>query len=161
LFDVGGTWGLAVGQGSVTVAAEYRHHNETNRASFDPRDQIVAGDGGKNAVAEPNHRWGDPNARDTMVFLNANVPVNRAQTRFVYAFGGYSRRDADSAGFFRRALDVRNWPQIYPQGFLPLIEPTVVDASGEGGIRGMSHQWRTTSAPATGTTASTSRSATR
>ena len=54
---------------------------------------------------------------------------------------GYSRRDADSAGFFRRALDVRNWPQIYPQGFLPLIEPTVVDASGEGGIRGLSHQW--------------------
>ena len=69
------------------------------------------------------------------------MPVNRAQTRFVYAFGGYSRRDADSAGFFRRALDVRNWPQIYPQGFLPLIEPTVVDASGEGGIRGVSHQW--------------------
>ena len=31
------------GKGSVTVAAEYRHHNRTNRASFDPRDQIVAG----------------------------------------------------------------------------------------------------------------------
>jgi iron complex outermembrane receptor protein len=141
LFDVGGTWGLAVGQGSVTVAAEYRHHNETNRASPDPRDQIVAGDAGTNAVAEPNHRWGDPNTRDAMVFLNANVPLNRAQTRFVYAFGGYSRRDSDSAGFFRRAIDPRNWPQIYPQGFLPLIEPTVVDASGEGGVRGVAHQW--------------------
>ena len=26
----------------------------------------------------------------------------------------------------------RNWPQIYPLGFLPVIEPTVVDASGDG-----------------------------
>ena len=51
LFDLGGSWGLAAGKGSVTVAAEYRHHNRTNRASFDPRDQIVAGDAGNNAVA--------------------------------------------------------------------------------------------------------------
>ena len=30
-----------LGKGSLTVAAEYRHHNRTNRASVDPRDQIV------------------------------------------------------------------------------------------------------------------------
>ena len=42
--------GSPLGKGSVTVAAEYRHHNRTNRASFDPRDQIVAGDAGNNAV---------------------------------------------------------------------------------------------------------------
>src|SRR3954463_15929226 len=55
LFDLGGSWGLAAGQGSLTVAAEYRHHNRTNRASFDPRDQIVAGDAGNNVIEEPNH----------------------------------------------------------------------------------------------------------
>ena len=141
LIDVGGAWGLAAGKGSVTVAAEYRHHNRTNRASVDPRDQIVAGDGGHNAVAEPNHRWGDPDTRDAMTFVNASVPLNGAETRFLYAFGGYSRRVANSAGFYRRALDARNWPQIYPLGFLPTIEPTVVDASGTAGVRGVSHQW--------------------
>ncbi len=78
LFDAGGSWGLAAGKGTVTVAAEYRHHNRTNRASFDPRDQVVAGDAGNNAVAEPNHRWGDPDTRDVMTFLNANVPLNSA-----------------------------------------------------------------------------------
>src|SRR3954452_21753776 len=36
LADVGGSWGVAAGQGSVTIAAEYRHHNRTNRASVDP-----------------------------------------------------------------------------------------------------------------------------
>src|SRR3954468_12488316 len=66
LFDLGGTWGLPMGKGSLTVAAEYRHHNRTNRASFDPRDQIVAGDAANNPVPEPNHRWGDPDTRDVM-----------------------------------------------------------------------------------------------
>jgi len=141
LFDAGGSWGLAAGKGTVTVAAEYRHHNRTNRASFDPRDQIVAGDAGSNAVAEPNHRWGDPDTRDVMTFLNANVPLNSQETRFLYGFAGYSRRTANSAGFYRRALDARNWPQIYPLGFLPVIEPTVVDASGTAGVRGLYSKW--------------------
>jgi iron complex outermembrane receptor protein len=141
LFDVGGSWGLPAGKGNVTVAAEYRHHNRTNRASFDPRDQIVAGDAGNNPVPEPNHRWGDPDTRDAMTFLNASVPLNGAETHFLYGFGGYSRRTANSAGFYRRSLDARNWPQIYPLGFLPVIEPTVVDGSGTAGVRGLYNKW--------------------
>ena len=141
LVDVGGSWGIPAGKGSVTVAAEYRHHNRTNRASFDPRDQIVAGDAGDNAVSQPNHRWGDPDTRDTMTFVNANLPLNEAETRFLYAFGGVSRRIANSAGFYRRALDARNWPQIYPLGFLPVIEPTVLDASSTVGVRGVLDRW--------------------
>src|SRR3954467_7268388 len=141
LFDAGGSWGVALGKGNLAVSAEYRHHNRTNRASFDPRDQVVAGDAGNNAVAEPNHRWGDPDTRDFMTMLNAQVPLNDKQTRFVYAFGGYSRREANSAGFYRRALDVRNWPQIYPLGFLPEIQPLVEDASVTGGMRGAFAGW--------------------
>ena len=141
LFDLGGSWGVGLGKGSLTVAAEYRHRNRTNRASFDPRDQIVTGDALTNTVPQPNHRWGDPDTRDFMTMLNASVPLNDQQTRFLYAFGGYSRREANSAGFYRRGLDVRNWPQIYPLGFLPEIQPTVVDASGTVGIRGAWSQW--------------------
>jgi iron complex outermembrane receptor protein len=141
LADVGGSWGIALGKGSLTVAAEYRHHNRTNRASFDPRDQIVAGDAGISSVAQPNHRWGDPDTRDAMVFVNASVPLNASQTRFLYAFGGYSHRQANSAGFFRRALDARTWPQIYPNGFLPVIEPTVLDASAAVGVHGARGRW--------------------
>ena len=97
-----------------------------------------------------------------MTFVNASVPLNRAQTRFLYGFGGYSRRAANSAGFFRRALDVRNWPQIYPLGFLPVIEPTVVDASGTAGVRGVVERLELRrQRRSTATTASPSRSATR
>ncbi|HXI27510.1 MAG TPA: TonB-dependent receptor [Vicinamibacterales bacterium] len=141
LFDAGGSWGIAAAGGSVTIASEYRSHNRTNRASFDPRDQIVAGDAGANAVAEPNHRWGDPDTRDTMTFVNASVPLNDRETRFLYAFGGFSRRAANSAGFYRRALDARNRPEIYPLGFLPEIEPTVVDGSAAAGVRGVLGAW--------------------
>ena len=141
LVDFGGSWGIAAGKGSVTVAAQYRHHNRTNRASFDPRDQVVAGDAGNNAVSQPNHRWGDPDTDDVMTFVNASLPLNASETRYLYAFGGLSRRAANSAGFYRRALDARNWPQIYPLGFLPVIEPAVVDFSGTGGVQGLHKKW--------------------
>lgn len=141
LFDSSASYGFKLGRGQVALSAEFRDHNRTNRASFDPRDQVRAGDAGNNAVGQPNHRWGDPDTRDFMSFLNASVPVNADETRFFYAFGGYSRRTANSAGFYRRALDVRNWPQIYPLGFLPEIQPTVVDASGTVGLRGAWGQW--------------------
>ena len=141
LADVGGSWGMRLGSGRLTVASEFRGHNRTNRASADPRDQIVAGDAGHNAVSEPNHRWGDPDTRDVMTFANAAFPLNASATRSLYAFGGYSRRTANSAGFYRRALDVRNQPAIYPLGFLPEIQPTVVDVSAAGGARGMLSRW--------------------
>jgi iron complex outermembrane receptor protein len=141
LFDAGGSWGLKVGAGQVTVTGEYRRHNRTNRASFDPRDQLVPGDAGNNAVAEPNHRWGDPDTTDVLTFVDANVPLNARRSHYVYGFGGYSRRLSTSAGFYRRALDARNVPQIYPLGFLPLIEPTVDDLSALGGVRGVFNRW--------------------
>lgn len=40
-----------------------------------------------------------------MTFVNANIPVNAAATQFLYAFGGFSRREASSAGFYRRTLE--------------------------------------------------------
>lgn len=141
LFDIGGSWGAVLGSGTVTFSAEYRHHNRTNRASFDPRDQVAAGDAGNSPVPQPNHRWGDPDTRDLMTFVNANFPLNTTQTQFFYAFGGVSRREANSAGFYRRGLDVRNWPQIYPLGFLPEIQPTVLDLSGTAGVRGAWNGW--------------------
>jgi iron complex outermembrane recepter protein len=141
LSDSSATYGFRAGRGTLLLAAEYRYHNRTNRASADPRDQLRSGDAGANAVEQPNHRWGDLDTRDFMSFLNYDLPLNAEDTRFLYAFGGYSRRTANSAGFYRRALDVRNWPQIYPLGFLPEIQPTVVDASGTLGVRGAAGAW--------------------
>ena len=67
--------------------------------------------------------WGDSEATDVMTFLNGQLPVNSAETTFLYGFGGWSRRTGSHGGNYRRGLDANNWPQIYPLGFLPLIEP--------------------------------------
>jgi iron complex outermembrane recepter protein len=134
------SYGWRAGRGSIFSSIEYRNRNGTNRASPDLRDQVQAGDGGHNPVSQPNHHWGDSEERDVLGFLNASLSLDAAGTRTLYAFGGASRRDGSHGGFYRRALDARNWPQIYPEGFLPTIQPEVVDASGTLGLRGLAGQ---------------------
>jgi iron complex outermembrane receptor protein len=140
LFDGGLNKGFKLGKGWANITAEYRDRGKTNRAGPDPRDQIVAGDAGRNAVAQPSHWVGDPETTDVLTFINAQVPVG--ETNFFYAFGGYSKRDAVAPGFYRRALQfTQNWPQIYPIGFLPLIETAIDDSSGTIGMRGTRNDW--------------------
>jgi iron complex outermembrane receptor protein len=139
-FDGGLTKGFALGSGWAVVTGEYRNRNRTNRAGPDPRDQIVPGDAGRNAVPQPNHWVGDPETEDYLTFLNAQVPAG--ESSFVYAFGGWSFRDALAPGFYRRALQfTQTWSQIYPLGFLPLIHTSVTDGSGTLGVRGTKSQW--------------------
>ena len=131
------SYGWNMGRGSVFAAAEYRNRNGTNRASPDVRDQVRAGDALNNAVAQPNHHWGDSEEKDLLSFVNASFPLGSGDSTTLYAFGGASKREGSHGGFFRRALDARNWPQIYPLGFLPTIQPDVLDASGALGVRGV------------------------
>ena len=142
LFDGGLNKGFKLGKGWVFLTGEYRNRDRTNRAGPDPRDQVQAGDAGNNPVAQPNHWVGDPEARDYLTFLNAQIPVGASESTFVYAFGGWSYRDATAPGFYRRALQVtQTWPQIYPVGFLPLIQTPVTDGAGTFGVRGTKSRW--------------------
>jgi iron complex outermembrane recepter protein len=140
LIDTSATYGFAVGKGTLAVTAEYRDRGPTNRASPDVREQVVAGDGPNNPVPQPNHHWGDSDERNVMTFANLSYPLAGDKT-FLYGFGGWSRRDGSHGGFYRRGLDPRNWPSIYPLGFLPTIEPQVIDSSGTVGIRGVRDAW--------------------
>jgi iron complex outermembrane recepter protein len=142
LIDASAGYGWSLGGGGSLVATvEYRDRGETNRAGPDPRDQIVTGDAGRNNVIQPNFHWGDAEVRDVMTFLNAEIPLVEGGSRSLYAFGSLSRRNGTHGGFFRRAIQDTNWPSIYPEGFLPLIEPDIVDASGTVGVRGVGHGW--------------------
>ncbi|MEO8379572.1 MAG: TonB-dependent receptor [Acidobacteriota bacterium] len=141
VIDTSVSGGFRLGRGAIFATGEYRDRYETNRAEADPRDQIRAGDAGNNAVAQPNHHWGDSYARDVMLFSNLNLPLTEDGKQVFYAFGGYSNRHGSHGGFFRRALQAQNQPQIYPLGFLPLIEPRVVDTSLTAGARGELATW--------------------
>jgi iron complex outermembrane receptor protein len=94
-----------------------------------------------NPVPQPNHHWGDGRSSDALGFLNARLPVNAAGTTELYAFGGYSHRIGTGNGFRRQGISGRNWPEIYPLGYLPEFHPTVIDWSAAGGLRGSAGGW--------------------
>ncbi|HEU4521367.1 MAG TPA: TonB-dependent receptor [Thermoanaerobaculia bacterium] len=141
VLDTSLSGGWRLGRGAIFATTEFRTRYETNRANPDPRAQIVNGDQGNNAVPQPNHHWGDSYMRDWLVFANLNLPISEDGKQILYAFGGYSVRHGSHGGFFRRALDARNHPSIYPLGFLPLIEPRVADDSITAGARGEMATW--------------------
>ncbi|MDQ5870818.1 MAG: TonB-dependent receptor [Acidobacteriota bacterium] len=137
LIDVNANSGIQLGRGFLNFTGEYRKRYETNRAGDDPRDQVVAGDAGNNVVSQPNTHYGDAEVQDILGFVNGSFPVNDDGSTSFYVFGGASRRDGVHGGNYRRSIQTANWPQIYPLGFLPLIEPTIVDYSGTLGVRGV------------------------
>ena len=151
-FDVNGGWGIPLGRGSLGLFAEYRDRQPTNRAGPDPTDMFVTGDADgvvdgnlvskNNTIPMPNHHWGDGASKDLMTFFNASFPFSPTNASAgVYAFGGYSHRQGAGFGYFRPPSSARNWPQIYPDGFLPKFAPEVVDFSGAGGVRGVVSGW--------------------
>lgn len=152
IVDLGSAWGIGVGRGTINLFAEYRDRQPTNRAGADPEDQVVAGDADetdaegnvvkkRNPVPQPNHHWGDGRSKDILTLANLKYPVNAAGTSEMYAFGGYSFRQGQGNGFRRQGLDDRNWPEIYPLGFLPTFDADVTDVSAAGGIRGVAGAW--------------------
>ncbi|HEY0371036.1 MAG TPA: TonB-dependent receptor [Thermoanaerobaculia bacterium] len=141
MLDVSADGGWGIGRGALVLTGEYRVRYDTNRAGVDPRDQVVSGDAGKNAVSQPNTHWGDSYARDSMLFANFNMPISADGKQIFYAFGGHSNRHGSHGGNYRRAIQAQNWPQIYPLGFLPLIQPRVVDTSLTAGTRGELARW--------------------
>lgn len=134
-----GAIGVPLGdKGHFTVAAEYQDRNPTNRTGYDPRRQypLVGG------LADPreftfdrlSHRYGDAGTEDMKLFVNSELPVSDAIT--LYAFGNFNTRDGDSGAFYRLANDARNVPEVYPDGFLPIINTTLEDIAGTIGVRG-------------------------
>jgi len=111
--------------GFLNLSAEYRDRGETNRAGPDSL-----------RVDPPRvtQRIGDPDAKDALLWLNAEVPAGPG--RF-YLFGGWSERKGNSSGFFRSSTDGRTVPAIYPNGFLPTIITKPIDVSASGGYRGV------------------------
>jgi len=152
LYSLNGGWGLKVGRGTLGIFGEYRNRRPTNRAGADPEDQIVPGDGdvvdenGKvvvknNAVEQPNHHWGDGVEEDALSMLNFRLPVGGGQTE-LYAFGGYSHRNGTGNGYRRYGLSERNWPSIYPLGYLPQFDGKATDWSAASGLRGLAGVWQ-------------------
>jgi iron complex outermembrane receptor protein len=140
---IGGWTGFGLGDnGFLTVSGEYSLRQASNRAGLDPRQQFP--DDPAYAEVERNfdrlnHRYGNGRAENVSFFVNSGYTLDNGVE--LYAFGGVQDREGESPGFYRRALDSRNVPEIYPAGFLPVIGGDVTDYSLGGGFRGVAGGW--------------------
>ncbi len=87
-----------------------------------------------------NFRIGDAAIENGSVFFNSSVPLNKNAE--LYSFGGVSYRDGRGSGFRRLPSDWSNTvASIYPYGFQPETQSTILDKSLAIGIRGMLGNW--------------------
>ncbi|MFC4311438.1 TonB-dependent receptor plug domain-containing protein [Steroidobacter flavus] len=136
--------GLPLGsKGSVVVAAEYKDQEHTERGGYDMRQQYSLVNGAfdpREATFNRYNSWyGEPELDQKTVFVNAEYEVASGAT--MYGWASWQDREAVSAGFYRIASDPRNIPEIYPDGFLPLIAPDVVDVSAAFGVSWQLGPW--------------------
>lgn len=132
--------------GYLSWTTEYRDRSPTNRSGPDLRRQYTAaGDVRETTISRYLHRFGDGLSKDLNFFVNAGADIGNGFE--LYSFGSYGIRDANGAGFYRRANDARNadWANggrpYYPDGFLPLIATSITDISAAAGVRGETSGW--------------------
>ena len=136
--------GLGFGDtGYVTLAAEYKDQERTERGGYDFRQQYplvgTAFDPREAAFNRFNAWYGEPELEQLTFFANGGSELDGGV--FIYGWASYQDRESRSAGFFRRALDDRNVIQIYPDGFLPIIAPEVTDYSAAAGATWERGEW--------------------
>ncbi len=111
------------GDGFVNLTAELSDRGPTNRAGGDARFD-----------GRINHRLGDADLQDGLLALNVEVPGDTFTT---YGHGTFDRRDGEAGALYRLPDDPRNNPQIYPDGFLPMIGTKITDYSLSVGVKGV------------------------
>ena len=136
--------GLALGDsGSLTIAAEYKDQERTERGGWDARQQYPLVNGAfdpRELTFDRFNSWyGEPEMEQATLFANAEYEFAAGAT--MYGWASWQERDARSAGFYRRAADDRNTIEIYPEGFLPIIAPKVTDLSAAYGARWSLGEW--------------------
>ncbi|QJE00045.1 TonB-dependent receptor [Massilia forsythiae] len=133
-------WGES---GYVTIAAEYKDQEHTERSGYDMRQLYARVNGAYDPRELTINRfdawYGEPEMQQKTVFVNAGNDLGGGAK--LYGWSGYQRRDAASAGYFRMPQDARNVQSIYPNGFLPIIAPTVEDFSAAAGVSWTEGDW--------------------
>ncbi|HKS54738.1 MAG TPA: TonB-dependent receptor [Steroidobacteraceae bacterium] len=139
--------GLPLGEsGFVTVAAEYKDQEHTERGGWDARRQypLLPGnvyDPRETTFDRFNSWYGEPELDQKTLFVNAGYDF--ASGAHMYGWASYQDRDAKAPGFYRLADDPsnRNILEIYPDGYLPFIAPEVTDYSAAYGVRWKLGDW--------------------
>ncbi|HYT84638.1 MAG TPA: TonB-dependent receptor, partial [Gemmatimonadales bacterium] len=148
-------YGFPIGdRGFVNVTAEYLDRGATNRAEpwtgdvFEgvtgtgPTDSALAARG--LTRRDVSMEVGQSAATVGMAFFNSVLPL--AGDAELYAFGGVSRRNGLAGAFYRLPTATPTTArqrvlEIFPNGFLPIINTGIDDGSVSAGVRGTANGW--------------------
>ncbi len=120
--------------GFINATAEFRDRSHTNHALIDDEQLYFDGDLNNNNPIHQNNRQGDPDTQDFLLALNSELPLT--DDILFYLHGTLNYRKSEAGAFFRRPKDNRTVRGIYPDGFLPIIAPKIMDYSATTGING-------------------------
>lgn len=131
---VAGWQGLKLGSdGFLTISAQYKRQDPTNRSDSDPRFPALGVDS----------RFGDGSVEEDTLYLNAGKPL--AEGWELKAWGGGQLRHSETAATFRAPNDpTQNIPSVYPNGYLPLINTHSDDFSLGVQLAGAIAGWKST-----------------
>jgi len=136
-------YGFKIGsKGFFNLTGEFLKKDRTDRAgeytgpvySNDPvMDQAILDERHK-TKRDFKMRIGEAATTDALTSYNLEVPVNEVST--FYSFGDLSRRNGNSAGFYRFPVtENQSVPEFYPDGFLPEIHSNLLDFGITVGVR--------------------------
>ena len=150
-FKVDANYGFKLGErGFFNVTGMYLDRERTDRSDPWTADIFPGITGAEATDAELRSRGltredfvsktGQGAALVGMAFWNSVYPLSGNAE--LYSFGGLSHREGAANGFYRLPNQVaQSVPEIYPNGFLPEINPKIDDFAGSAGIRGMRSGW--------------------
>jgi iron complex outermembrane receptor protein len=137
-------YGFKLGEngGFLNLTGEFLEKQATSRGGtytgtiFNPDkaidDQIIADEG----ISRDDFGMKIGEAASTSGIAAFNMELPLSDVAKFYSFGDVGHRRGSAAGFRRFPKEVeKNVPDFYPRGFLPLIQPTIDDASIAIGIR--------------------------
>jgi len=131
--DFAANYGFEVGDGgNLNVTFEHKDADEMNRAN----ETTWFG-----AIAEPRQLLlvGEGAIKSTSLWANFELPVG--QDSELYAFGGITKKEGESRGFYRSAGDDRVWSNIYPDGITPELGSETQDVSLAVGFKTEFGEW--------------------
>ncbi|MBI2382423.1 MAG: TonB-dependent receptor [Gammaproteobacteria bacterium] len=132
---IGLNHGMQLGEdGFLNISLEYTDRGEMNRATA--TDWF-----GSQPTKEVRLLIGDAATDAAQLWFNG---AYKAMGGEFYSFGGFSRRDGHSLGFFRAPGSDRSWDAIFPRGFTPGLDTESDDDAIAFGYRrefGDDWQW--------------------
>jgi len=150
-FKLGGNTGFKLGKrGFVNVTGEFAARGRTNRSKPWPDDIFPGISGTADTDAELKRRGlrredfrmdvGQAGALVGTSFLNAGYRLD--DTFELHANAGYTLRQGYASGFYRfPSSEDRVDLRIYPDGFLPEINPRLNAWTATAGVRGKKGPW--------------------